>query len=120
MRQLASCLTTPIFLVDPEANLIFYNEPAEAILGLRFEDTGPMPVAEWAAIFHPIDGDDKPMPPESMPLVIALRERRPAHRVFWIRGLDGVKRQIEVTAIPIIGQGNQLLGGYSIFQEAAK
>ena len=32
-RQLAAYLSVPLFLVDPKANLLFYNEPAEAILG---------------------------------------------------------------------------------------
>ena len=27
-RQFASCLTMPIFLVDPSGNLLFFNEPA--------------------------------------------------------------------------------------------
>ena len=30
----------PIFLVDTEGNLLYYNEPAEAILGRRFSETG--------------------------------------------------------------------------------
>ena len=120
MRQLASCLALPVFLVDPEGNLIFYNEPAESILGMHFEDTGPMPVSDWATVFHPIDENEKPMPPESMPLVIALRELRTAHRKFWIRGLDGVKRKIEVTAIPLIGQGKKMTGAVSIFQEVTE
>jgi PAS domain-containing protein len=36
MRQLASYLAMPIFIVDPVGNLVFYNEPAESILGRRF------------------------------------------------------------------------------------
>ena len=40
-RQLADCLTVPVFIVDPEGTLIFYNEAAEVILGKKFQDTGP-------------------------------------------------------------------------------
>src|SRR5439155_856752 len=29
MRQLASYLTLPVFVVDPEGNLLYYNPPAE-------------------------------------------------------------------------------------------
>ena len=54
-RQLADCLSIPVFITDTEGNLIFYNEPAELILGKRFEETGEMPVAEWASIFNPFD-----------------------------------------------------------------
>jgi PAS domain-containing protein len=117
MRQLASCLAMPIFLVDPEGNLVFYNEHAEKILGRRYEETGAMPVSEWSTIFRPFDANEEPLAPESLPLVIALTHMRPAHKRFWIRGLDGRKRHIEVTAIPIIGQRKQLAGGVSIFWE---
>ena len=117
MRQLASCLAMPVFLVDPSGNLVYYNEQAEKILGRRYEETGPMPQDEWATVFRPFDDNEVPIPPEGLPLVTALTHQKPAHKRFWIRGLDGRKRQIEVTAIPIIGQRKQLAGGVSIFWE---
>ena len=117
MRQLASCLAMPVFLVNPTGDLVFYNEHAEKILGRRFEETGPMPVSEWATAFRPFEEDDTPIPPEGLPLVIALSQNKPSHKRFWIRGLDGRKRQIEVTALPIIGQQRQLAGAVSIFWE---
>ena len=71
-RQLASSLAMPIFIVDPQGTLIYYNEPAEGILGRHFEETGEMPVQEWSTLFKPTDETDKPLAPESLPLVIAL------------------------------------------------
>ena len=50
MRQLASYLAVPIFLVDPDGNLLYYNEPAERLLGRRYDETGEMPVAEWSRV----------------------------------------------------------------------
>ena len=35
-RQLADSLSVPVFIVDTHGNLIFYNEPAEDILGLNY------------------------------------------------------------------------------------
>jgi hypothetical protein len=32
-RQLAGYLSVPTFLVDPNGTLLFYNEPAEVLLG---------------------------------------------------------------------------------------
>ena len=117
-RQLADYLVLPVFLVDPDGNLLFYNEPAEVILGLRYAETGPMPAQEWATIFRPTDEAGHPLPPDELPLVIALRELRPAHREFWIRGLgDGVTRRIEVTAFPLIGQAQRHLGALALFWE---
>ena len=43
MRQLASSLVMPIFLVDTSGTLVYYNEPAEQILGVRFDEIGEMP-----------------------------------------------------------------------------
>ena len=118
-RQLASYLVLPIFIVDPEGTLLFYNEPAEAILGRRFEETGEMPVAEWGQIFVATDVDGTPLPVHELPLTIALRQRRPAHRRLIIRGLDMVRREIEVTAFPIVGQADRHLGAVALFWETS-
>ncbi len=117
-RQLADYLALPIFLVDPDGNLLFYNEPAEEILGHRYAETGPMPALEWATIFRPTDEAGLPLPPEELPLIIALQQLRPAHSEFWIHGLDdGVPRRIEVSAFPLIGQAQRHLGALAIFWE---
>src|SRR5437016_1033870 len=98
-RHLASYLATPIFIVDPAGNLLYYNEHAEAILGHRFNETGEMPVAEWGTIFRPMDKDGALLATRELPLVMALQQRRPVSGGFWIRGLDNnVLRQIEVFA----------------------
>src|SRR5262245_3492359 len=90
MRQLASYLAMPIFLVDPQGNLLYYNEPAERLLGRRYDETGEMPLAEWSTVFEPTAEDGSPIRPEDLPLTIALQEWRAAHRPLAIRGLDGV------------------------------
>jgi len=118
-RELASCLTVPIFLVDPAGSLLYYNEPAERILGLRFEETGEVPLPEWTTAFVPLDEGGAPLPADSLPLVIALRERRPAHRRFWITGMDDGRHAIEVTAFPIIGQADRFLGAVAMFWEVS-
>ena len=47
-RNLLASLSTPAFLVDRRGEIAFYNEAAGALLGRRYEDTGPMPAEEWA------------------------------------------------------------------------
>jgi PAS domain-containing protein len=116
-RQLASYLAMPIFIVDPLGNLVYYNEPAEGILGHRFEETGEMPVEEWTTIFQPTDESGTPLAPESLPLMVALTQHSPDHRVMWIEGLDGIRRFIEVTAFPLDGQAERYLGALAIFWE---
>jgi hypothetical protein len=57
MRQLAGYLSVPLFLVGPNGDLLFYNEPAEAILGRRFDETGAMSAKEWSSAFTPEDSE---------------------------------------------------------------
>ena len=118
-RHLASYLATPLFIVDPQGTLVFYNEPAEGILGRRFEETGEMPMGEWSTLYQPSDSQGQPLPPEELPLVIALTRRHPAYRSFWIRGLDGRLRNIEVVAFPLQGLAGRFLGAIAIFWEAS-
>ena len=116
-RHLAENLALPIFIVDPIGNLIFFNEPAESVLGLRFGDTGLLPASEWSTMFEPVDRDGEPIPPEDLPLVIAMTQNHPAHKQFWIRGLDNELRQIELTAFPLIGQSDNISAAVAIFWE---
>jgi PAS domain-containing protein len=46
------CLSMPVFITDTKGNLIFYNEPAEQLLGSRFEDAGEMKVETWSKGFQ--------------------------------------------------------------------
>ena len=119
MRQLASTLAMPIFLVDADGTLAFYNEPAERVLGMRFEETGEMPAGEWATLWDPTDVDGRALPPERVPLFIAVAERKPTHGELWIRGLDGTRRHIEATAFPLMRLTDRVLGAVVIFWETA-
>lgn len=114
MRQLASCLTMPIIVVAPDGALIYYNEPAEAILGRRFDEAGELPYDAWTAVFQPRGEDGSPLPPGARPMAVALYERKPFHRGFWITGLDGVSRRVEVTAFPLVGLHGRHLGAVAI------
>ena len=119
MKQVASYLAMAIFLVDPDGNLIFYNEPAEGLLGCRYDETGELPLEEWGTIFTPVDADGVAIPPEDLPLAIAVQQRRPAHGRFAIRGLDGIAHDISVTAFPLVGQHDRPLGSLAVFWEEA-
>lgn len=116
-RQLSDYLAMPIFLVDPEGNLAFYNEPAEMILGRRFQETGRMSAEEWTTAFQPSDKRGNPLPPGELPLMIALTQRRPHYGEIWIRGLDGVVRHIAITGVPLVGQQDRFVGAMAIFWE---
>jgi len=117
MKQVASYLALPIFLVDPEGTLMYFNEPAEDLLGRRYDETGEMPLDEWGTIFLPTDRQGVSLTPEQLPLAIAVQQRRPAHGQLSIVGLDGMKRHLSVTEFPLIGQNERYLGSVAIFWE---
>ena len=117
IRQLAGYLGVPLLLADPKGDLLFYNEPAEALIGLRFEETGAMPAKTWTSMLMPIDEQGQSIPPENLPLMIALATQRPAYKRFHIHGMNGVRRHIEVASIPIVGLQGEFLGGVSLFWE---
>lgn len=118
VRQLAEGLVVPVFLVDAAGDLIFFNEPAGRLLGLRFEEVGEMPFETWTSVFEPRDPAGHEQPPGELPLAVAIRDRHPAHASLRIVGQDSVARSIEVTAFPLEGPGGQLLGGVAMFWES--
>jgi PAS domain-containing protein len=115
LRQLASYLDMPIFVVDAEGRLVYYNEPAEPLLGVRFDEVGVMETVDWLTAFRPGDEAGAVLPADQVPILIALREHRPIHSELWISGLDGVRRPIGATALPLVGQGGSDLGAVAIF-----
>ncbi len=117
-RQLADCLAIPVFITDRKGRLIYYNEPAEKILGKRYDETGEMPTTAWATIFKPMDENKVPLSLEDLPLVKTLRNCKPYHLTFWIESLTGELEKIAVTSYPIIGRSAAFLGAVALFWEA--
>ena len=119
-RQLAAYLNVPLFLVDPEGNLLFYNEPAEVFMGRRFDETGAMPLEEWSSTFTRVDDEGDPVPLEDIATMITLNKKRPTYKHYHARGPDGVVRHIEVTSIPITGLQGDFLGAATLFWEISE
>ena len=115
VRQLASYLTIPIFVVDPKGTLIFFNEPAEPFLGRRFDETEELTLLEWTDLIAPTQEDGSPLPREDRPIILSLEDHRPAHAKIWVTDHDGSRREIEVTTFPIVGQAGRELGAVALF-----
>jgi PAS domain-containing protein len=101
-RNLMSSLSTPAFLVDEKGVVVFYNDAAAGLLGVRFEEAGRMPPEEWGSAFGPFDDSGEPVPFDELPLTVALQAGRPAHSHLRIRSLKGEDHDIEVSAFPIL------------------
>jgi PAS domain-containing protein len=116
-RQFAQTLAMPMFVVDSEGRLVFYNEPAELLIGRTFGEMGEISAREWTELLVPETLDGKPFEFESRPTGIAFIERRPAHDRFKITGLDGRKRTISATTLPLFAREEEFLGVVAIFWE---
>jgi PAS domain-containing protein len=114
-RELASQLATATFISDASGELVFYNEPAEEILGRTFAEAGPMPAEAWGELFKLEDLDGTPLSMERMPAAVALMERRPAHGKLSMTGLDGQRRLLSVTAVPLFASPTELVGMVAVF-----
>lgn len=114
-RELASNVSTPVFIVDPDGTAVFYNEPAGRVLGEPYEVAGPLAPDEWGARWMPEDLDGSAIPLDGLPLWTALEERRPAHRELRITAADGVKRAVAVTALPLFAKADEFVGALCIF-----
>jgi len=117
IRQWASYLTVPIFVLGADGNVVYYNEPAEGLLGRAFDEFGEAPFQDYPSMFEITDEHGVPIRPEEFVLSIAMQEHRPAHDRVRYRALDGTLRIVDVTAIPLEGHDEQHLGAVAIFWE---
>lgn len=113
-RDLAANLATAILLVDRDGDLVFFNEPAEAILGRPYAEA-QMSSAELARTFKPVDQDGRPIPLQELPLAQAFRSGIPTHGHLRIESIDGKMRDLEVVAMPLFATPDQLEGGLAVF-----
>lgn len=114
-RDVASKIATPMFVVDADGRLVFYNEAAEGVLGMTFADAGEMSAEEWSSAFSPMDAEGRPIELEELPLGVALTERRPTHKTLRIRGADGVERDLAVTGLPLLAHADDVVGAVALF-----
>jgi PAS domain-containing protein len=116
-RELAANIATPMLVLDRAGTLVFFNEPAEVVLGCSFADTGEIPVDEWDRRWKVFDGEGKPMSLLTSPLAVVATELRPAHGELCIQGLDGVQRCCEATVYPLFDSARMHQGAVGVFWE---
>ena len=116
-REFASLLATPVLISDADGRLVYFNEPAERVLGTTYVEAGELDAASWSTQFRVTDTEGRSMPLEQMPAGVAFVERRPAQGTIAIVGLDGVSRVISVAAFPLFAHADELVGIAAIFWE---
>ncbi len=116
-RQFAQTLAMPMFVVDGDGRLVFYNEPAELLIGRTFAEMGEISAREWTELLSPETLDGSAFESEARPTGIAFIERRPANDSFRITGFDGRRRVISATTLPLFAREDEFLGVVAIFWE---
>lgn len=114
-RQFASNLATPMGITDEQGRLAYFNEAAESIIGSTLAEAGPLSFDEWSARASPRTPEGELLPSGRRPTAIALNERRAAHERVKVTGLDGVEREIAVTAFPLFASADEFVGMVAIF-----
>ncbi len=117
LKHWASYIAVPIWITDAEGRLVYYNESAEPILGVRFEEAGELAAEDLAQRFAMSDIDGTPLSNQERPLMIALTKQTAAHRRLRLQGADQQWRELGVSAIPLTGKDDRHLGAMSIFWE---
>jgi hypothetical protein len=116
-RELGSNLATPMFLIDGEGTLVFYNEAAELLIGRPFNELGEIPALEFGEMLELSDSDGAPLRRRDTPAGIAFFERRPAHKLVTATAFDGARRHVEATAYPLFGATDEMHGVLTVFWE---
>lgn len=117
LRQLVDYLMQPVFILDPNENLIFCNNSAGKMIGFNFSETGEIPADEWATIFIPQNEDGAPIQKEKLPFYISTTTLRNAYDKFFVRNLQNQIKYIEVFTFPIINHIQNFLGTVVFFQD---
>jgi PAS domain-containing protein len=104
-RNLITNLALPAVLMDPDGQLLFFNEAAGALLGRGFEEVGRLPREEWARDIGPFDGDGRPIATDELPLANALATGRPTQGRFYLRLGGQELRAMEISALPLVEPG---------------
>jgi PAS domain-containing protein len=117
-RELAANLATPMYLIDAEGTLVFFNEAAELMLGRRYSEVGPITALEFGTMLEPAYLDGTPMRRRDSPAGVAFYRHEPCHRTLLATTLEGTREQFEVTAYPLFGRVGDMQGVLTVFWRA--
>jgi PAS domain S-box-containing protein len=108
-----------VVMVTTEGNIIFANQAAETILGIKKDEIKGKYYnsREWKQF----DEFDNPYPMDQLPLTIAMRERRPVEAIeHAIVSPEGEKKWLTVNAAPLFDEEGNLYGAIAGFQDSTR
>jgi PAS domain-containing protein len=114
-RELASNLATPMFLLDSEGTLVFFNDAAALLLGKTHAEVGEISSLEFGESLRVSTLDGEPLRRRDTPSGIAFFQHRPAHLRVLATTYDGVRRAYEATSYPLLGATGEMHGVVAVF-----
>jgi hypothetical protein len=117
-RELAANLATPMFLIDGEGTLVFFNEAAELLLGKSYAEVGGISANEFGTMLDLAHPDGSPMRRRDSPAGVAFYQHEPAHLAVLATTLGGSRELFEVTAYPLFGRVGEMHGVLTVFWQA--
>ena len=117
-RELAANLATPMFLIDGDGTLVFFNEAAELLLGKSYGEVGGITALEFGAMLDLGHPDGTPMRRRDSPAGVAFYRQEPAHQTVLATTLGGSRELFAVTAYPLFGRVGQMHGVLAVFWKA--
>jgi len=118
-REFAANLATPMFLIDANGAMVFYNDAAGLLLGKPFGELGEIPMEEFGAVLELGLPTGEHLRRRDSPAGIAFFEQRPAHATVVATAFDGSRRTFEATAYPLFASAGDMHGVISVFWEEA-
>lgn len=118
-RELASNIATPMLLLDQNGTLVYFNEPAEAIFGTRFDAVGEVRADVWDERWPVTDAEGRPMSLMNSPLANVILNQTPGHQSIRVLGLDGEERAVDATVFPLFDSGHQFVGAVGVFWQTS-
>ena len=93
-RRIVEKISAPIYVVDVDGRLTFYNEAATALWGRR----PPLGETRWCGSWRLYWPDGSPMPPDECALALTLKKREP------VRGAEAIAERPNGERVPFLAE----------------
>jgi predicted ATPase/class 3 adenylate cyclase len=114
-RELASNLPTPMFMLDGNGMMVFYNDATADVLGKPFAEVGMIGAAEFGGSLDLATLDGQPLRRRDTPAGVAFFQRRPIHQTLRATSYNGHRSAYDATAHPLYGPAGEWEGIVCVF-----
>jgi PAS domain S-box-containing protein len=115
-RTVIASLPDGITIVDTAGNVLHMNEAGQRILGR----TPAAHLTESVGRYDVRTLEDEPMSPADLPLARALRGEQVVGMEHLICGISGAATRINVSASPVHGQEDDIIGAVAVFRDVTR